>query len=396
MSWKVSLQNRQLALGERLDKLQDTLQDKKTKFKKQLRNKYKKLFGGIRPVPFLREKYNIEKLYVESEIKFLEDSQGGGNHDRQKWTRLSSYKKIFTDSRVKSKRYIVDGEPGIGKSTLALRITHDWCLETSPMDDFEIVILLRLRQCKKSPSFYSAIKQQLLPKDSKLSENDIENILNGSTTLVILDGYDEFPGKGSGETNIEDIITGEMLPDCDVILMTRTSCLPEDVSCETMRIRMWGFENAARHTYIRNVVARGDAEKAGKINQLLNENPVIGGLCTIPLFFVMISYLIYENESCRNLRSSTELLRLVVACFHGHDEIKKTDENKRNDRKLAKDHHKLDKVAFEGLSGDIQQTSWKRDKIRGRIGDDFYDDCVRVGILIEDDVFDFDTIEYKT
>ncbi|KAJ8050107.1 NLR family CARD domain-containing protein 4 [Holothuria leucospilota] len=364
--------------------------EKKTQFVTELKNKYKNLCGGIQPAPFLRDKYDIDELFVESGIEFLEENCQEGR-DKAKWKGLKKYKSVFTDPRLKSKRRIIDGEPGYGKSTLALQITHDWCKELPPMTDFEIVILLRLRQFRNLSTVYSAIKRCLLPKDSKLTEADIESILDNSSTLILLDGYDEYPDRGKEDTDIELIIRGDMFLKQEVVLTTRTSCLPPNCSRDTKRIRLTGFDDASRKVYVRTVVARGCSSVADKISEFIKLNPVPADLCRIPLFFAMISYMVNKSERFRHLKTVTQFFRHVIKCFHSHKDIKVNEGNKEDEL----DHSKLDEAAFEGLNDDVQQISWGKKKLRGKIGKELYDEYVRIGILIEEECFDYDSLEYK-
>ncbi|KAJ8037030.1 NLR family CARD domain-containing protein 4 [Holothuria leucospilota] len=353
--------------------------------------KYINMFGGIQPVPFLRNKYDIYELFVESCIELLEDEQREGN-ELEKWTKITNYKKIFTDARLQSKRRIIDGEPGYGKSTLALQITQDWCRKESPMTKFDVLILLRLRELRNAPTIYSAIRKFLLPKDTTLTEDDIKGILNSSSTVILLDGYDEYPERGNKNTDIEHIISENMFQQHEVILMTRTSCLPTDFSRDTKRIRLTGFDDAARDRYIRNVVARGDYDRADEIHRFFRENPVSDDFSKIPLFFVMISQMVQRNQKFQNLNTVTEFFRHVVRCFHSHEEIRAGHHEKKGEL----DHTKLDRIAFEGLSGNSQELSWKKKDLKCKIGHNLYLEYVRIGFLIEEDYFDYDALEYKT
>ncbi|KAJ8048267.1 Protein NLRC5 [Holothuria leucospilota] len=371
------------------------MKDKKILLITQLRNKYTNLCGGIPPVPFLRDKYNIDELFIECRIEFLEGKQRG-SCDHFKWKKLKGYKEIFTDSRVKAKRRIIDGEPGYGKSILALQITNDWCQKVPPMNDVEILILLRLRQLKNMTSLFSGIKKLLLPKDSTLTDDDIKGILDNSLVMLLLDGYDEYPDRGNKDSDIEAIIRGDMLQNHDVVLMTRTSCLPLNPSVDTKRIKLTGFDDAAKLTYIKNVVTHNDLEKADKIRRFFSENLVPADLCRVPLFFVMISHMAHENKAFQNLKTVTEIFRRVVACFHSHEQIRRADANTVQSKRPATDHGQLDKVAFDGLIGDPQQITWGRDELRDKVGVDLYSEYVRIGILQEDEVFDDDAIDFKT
>ncbi|KAJ8049033.1 NLR family CARD domain-containing protein 4 [Holothuria leucospilota] len=387
------LKHESVGLGDVVDKVNEAfdLQQKKTQFRKELREKYKNLCGGILPVPFLREKYDIEELFVESRMEFLEDKHGVGEV-KAKWKEIQNHKMIFTDPQIKSKRRIIDGEPGYGKSTLALQITRDWCKGIAPMKDFELLILLRLRQLRNVKDVYAAIKKFLLPRDSKLTPADMVNILNSSFTIILLDGYDEYPDRGKNETDIDYIIKGDMFQNQEVVLMTRTSCLPQDHSYDTKRIRLTGFDDTVRFTYILNVVARGDSVKAEEIKQLIEKNQAASDLCKVPMFCVMISHMVQEHKTFQDLKTVTKFFSRVVACFHSHEQ--RRTEAKRTKGKGKRGHSKLNRIAFEALKGDTTNITWDEDDLRDKIGDDLYDEYVSIGILREEEVFDDETSDY--
>ncbi|KAJ8048307.1 NLR family CARD domain-containing protein 4 [Holothuria leucospilota] len=370
-------------------------EEKKSLFKEQLRIKYKYLCGSIQAVPFLRDKYDINELFVGSGFEFLEETRAA-THEQEMWTRLKDYKMIFTDPKLDSKRRIIEGDPGYGKSTLALQITNDWCQGKAPMKDFDILILLRLRYFRKASTVYSAVKSFLLPKDTELTEDNIKNILDTSQIVVILDGYDEYPYKDREETDIEHIIRGDMFQKYEVVLLTRKSCLPLHCSIDTKRIRLTGFDKSARDMYIRNVVARGNAETSDHINRFLrDENTIPNDLCKVPLFFTMIANMAHKSETFYHLKTVTAFFRHLIVCFHSHEQIKKA-KGKREKKRFHRDHSLLDKQAFEGLCQSAQQISWNAKVLRAKITNDLYDEYVRIGILVEEDVYNCEAIEYHT
>ncbi|PIK62359.1 putative NLR family CARD domain-containing protein 4 [Apostichopus japonicus] len=102
-------------------------------------------------------------------------------------------------------RRIIEGEPGYGKSTLTLQLAYDWCngVQASPLADVEILILLRLRQLGNVPSIYRAIKRYLVPKEPRVKERDIKEILESCKSVAFqLDGYDEYPGRDTNEQSV--------------------------------------------------------------------------------------------------------------------------------------------------------------------------------------------------
>ncbi|KAJ8049039.1 Protein NLRC5 [Holothuria leucospilota] len=369
--------------------LSPVVKENKTQLVKELRNKYKNLFGKFQPSPLLRDNYDIDKLFVENGIKFLKETHGASD-EHERWRMLKDYKTIFTDPQIKSKRFILDGEPGYGKSALTLQITHDWCQQLKPLDQFQVLILLRLRQFSKVPTIYSAIRKFLLPRDSKLTEDDIKNILDGSSTIVILDGYDEYPDRGQEDTDIEHIIRGDMFQEHVVFLTSRTSCLPSNYSSETKRLRLTGFDATARDNYIQNMVTVGRPQGACKIHQFLKVNTVPADFCKIPLFFAMICYMVLKEERFYNLNTVTEFFEHIIICFYSHDQIKEVGA----ETKL--EYCTLGKIALEGLSSDSQKLSWEDNDLKVYIGQNLYKQYIRIGILNEEENYDYDSKKYKT
>lgn len=381
-------------------------EDQMNMFLFQLKAKYQDLYDAIQPIPYIRDRlYCVERVFVEGGIEYLAGKEKIGG--KGIWKKLNTYQDILNDDQLKSVRRIVEGEPGYGKSTLTLQLVYDWCqkVQTSYLTNIDILILLRLRQLGGISSIYKAIKRFLLPKDSKLKESDIENLMcNGSNVLVILDGFDEYPDHEDNEdTDVINIIRRTKLQHVEVIITTRSSCLPKGYPGLTKRIKLTGFDDNARSQYIQKAVAGNDIETTNRIKQRLKENPVLRDLCQVPLFFVMFAHMSHENEQFQMFKSVTSFFLHMIWCFHSHAKNKMKDENVAKYDLLERNHKELDKLAFEGLSGKNQQLVWGKEELCKRLTHDFYNQYVRIGILVEEEVLDDDPssnlseyIQYKT
>lgn len=358
----------------------------------EIQLKYKDLYNAVQPIPYIKDRmYCVDRVFVESGIECLVDSEGPERH--KTWEPLTSYHDLFRGPRATSSRRFLEGEPGYGKSTVALQLAYDWCNEvaSSPLKDVEILILLRLRQLGDVLSIYKAIKQFILPKDTVLNEHDIDYIIrNSGRVVVIFDGFDEYPDRDIGsDSDIISIIARDMFQEVEVVVITRSSFLPEKYPPETARVRLTGFNENARRYYIRKaVVASNNDDSVIKIEGYLKENPILSDLCQVPLLFVIFAHMAYESEHFRKLNSVTSFFRYMITCFHSHMKNKLKDKNVHRFEIFERDHADLDKVAFEAFSAGNKKIVWKKDELRRQLGQEFYDQYLRIGIFVEEEVIE--------
>ncbi|PIK36060.1 hypothetical protein BSL78_27106 [Apostichopus japonicus] len=365
-------------------------QDKKSLLVNALKKRYKIQYDAIQPIPYIKERlYCVDKVFVEGGTEFYIVR---GTADTGAWVRVNSYRDIFTDSRIKSTRRIIEAGAGYGKSTVTLQLAYDWCngVESSPLKDVEILILLRLRQLGKIKSIYKAIKLFLVPDEPRIKSSDIKNIIESCSSVeILLDGYDEYPDKDKRTgSDVDRIIKNDLFKDLDASLTTRY--LPKDYDrYNTKRVRLVGFDEKARDQYIRKAIAGGNEEVVEDIKRALKANPILDDLCQVPIFFVMFAHMTHEKKYFQTFKSVTEFFRYMIQCFHDHMRKKSLDQNtKKHMSEYEIEHTELSKVAFEGLSNENQQLSWDKEKLGGRLGQVFYDHYILVGILVEEEVAD--------
>ncbi|KAJ8050330.1 NLR family CARD domain-containing protein 4 [Holothuria leucospilota] len=371
----------------------------KAVFIQQLQNKYKLQYDAIRPIPYIRDKmYNVKSIFVESTIEALLFNDQFDDSDTGSWEKLNNYHQLLKFDSSNSSRKIVQGDPGYGKSTLTLQMAYDWSTKQtySPLCEKEILILLRLRQLFGITSIYRAIRLFLLPRDTIINETDIKDILQkSSSAVVILDGFDEYPHQdGENLTDVNRIIAGNMFQEFHVIVCSRPLSMPGQIPPRTQRTRLNGFDRRAQQVYIQKAVTN-NTEVAEKIHSRLKENPVLGDFCQVPLFFVMFAHMTKENEKFQAVNSATSFFRHVISCFHSHLQNKVSDENVKHYKIFENDHTNLDELSFQVLSSN-QEITWTKDELRVHIGDQFYDYYVRLGILCEEEIFDSSIDEFSS
>ncbi|XP_015747312.1 PREDICTED: uncharacterized protein LOC107327070 [Acropora digitifera] len=119
---------------------------------------------------------------------------------------------------------LIEGSPGIGKTTFCLKLAYDWANQSSvaSFPEFELVLLLKCRDI--DGELTEALTEQLFPKDmSKHAGEELlrfmEDIPNQEKVLVILDGLDELPEKSRPQVDL--FLRRRILSFCYVLTTTR-------------------------------------------------------------------------------------------------------------------------------------------------------------------------------
>ncbi|KAJ8019375.1 NACHT, LRR and PYD domains-containing protein 3 [Holothuria leucospilota] len=369
----------------------DSLSGKKKQFLKDILETYAEMYNGVQTIPYIRERLLcVNKVFVDSGIEYLK-KEDGSNAGGGTWLKLDSYNSIFTDPRLSHAMvFLLYGEPGYGKSTLALEYVYDWCnrCSGSPLKDIEMLIFLRLRYLRGGMPILKAIKEFLLPSDTALSERDVKDIIQSCASVVLVfDGFDEYSNRGdNSKDDVAKIVARQMFRKYKLVLTTRPSGTPTKLSHSTQKVRLTGFDDQAKERYILKAVVNGNAEAAARILRQLQQNPILADICQVNLFFVMFVHMTHEKETSLVLDSVTSFFRYVIACFYEHIQIKVGAVSTAFNFTPATKHHKLDKVAFESLQGKDQHLVWSRDRFVELIDEPLYNELVEIGILVEENV----------
>ena len=105
---------------------------------------------------------------------------------------------------------LVQGAPGVGKSTLAWELCRRW-EEFSCMQKFSLVILLRLRE--KEVQSINNVAQLFYSYEGEDKKSLVHEALtvSGKGILFILDGFDELPASLQRESFLIRLVKGTVL-----------------------------------------------------------------------------------------------------------------------------------------------------------------------------------------
>ena len=222
-------------------------------------------------------------------------------------------------SSVKPVRFLlVEGPPGIGKSTFAWELCRKWD-EIESLRDYHTVVLLKLREkwVLNATSLSDLFRYPSLPEFSK---NIAEELVatQGKHLLLVLDGFDEVSHSFHEDSVINSILCKQLLPECTIILTTRPSAKATLESvCQPQvdkHVEIIGFTEKERVRYITEVFSKQPELQANFLKYMFLV-PHIKSMMYIPLNCAIIAQVYSESQSSRHLaipRTRTQLYKALA------------------------------------------------------------------------------------
>ena len=189
---------------------------------------------------------------------------------------------------------LVEGAPGIGKSTLAWEVCHKW-EELESVKQYELVVLVRLREKKAQEA---RCLGDLLPCDATTNMKELlAAIGEGEGMLIVCDGFDELPREQRQEGSVYiDLLKGRLLAEATIIVTSRPSVSAELWSlCQhniDRHLEVIGFTREDIKQFAESVFS-GDI-LAGFLSYI-TINPPIYSMMYVPLNAVIVA-LIYQDS----------------------------------------------------------------------------------------------------
>ena len=240
---------------------------------------------------------------------------------------------------------LVEGSPGIGKTTFCLKLAYDWAHGKIPAEcsfpKFEIVLLLKCRDIHED--IMETISEQLLPEDMEEKTKErlfdfIKDFHNQEKTLIILDGLDELP-KDS-ERYVDKLLQRRILSFCYVLATSRQE-RGIDVRKRygfDILLEIKGFTESDAFDYIRKHfknVGPLHSSKGESLIKEMEENTLLHALRNNPLNLLLLC-VIYEHYEGNLPSSRSELYQVIVLCLLRRLCVKHNLEAPKEDSALEK------------------------------------------------------------
>ena len=226
---------------------------------------------------------------------------------------------LSSGSSGKPVRFIlVEGPPGIGKSTFAWEVCRRWD-EIESLRDYHTVVLLKLREkwVLSATSLSDLFRYPFQPEFSRDIAQEVHES-HGQHLLLVLDGFDEVSHSFHEDSVIKSILCRQLLPECTIILTTRPSAKATLQSvCQPpvdKHVEIIGFTEEERVRYITEVFSKEPQLQVNFLKYMFLV-PHIKSMMYIPLNCAIIAQVYHESQSSHHLaipRTRTQLYKALT------------------------------------------------------------------------------------
>ena len=320
---------------------------------------------------------------------------------------LSGLKEIPIEEVLETKdsqslRVVVDGPPGIGKTTLCHKLLNMWSNGEIKCQEYDLVLYcpLRIRKIATANNLTELLKA--VYESNKVSEvvawlSDRE----GKGLLIIFDGWDELDAQSRESSLAARIFCREMLDQCAVIITSRSYASSSLLEMDThsKHVQVIGFSEEEVNTVIINTLQKdlklaqellvrmkecsdaGESFIAIKNNnkdsqlavQLIGEVKIrtdVQSLCYIPLVCSMVIY-VYRKE--KKLPNTLTLLYETFILLTIKRHIKKRHSNIDHKRILSLNNlpslleqsfQEMCRLAYTSLKNESNKMTFSSDQLQ--------------------------------
>ncbi|XP_030845492.1 NACHT, LRR and PYD domains-containing protein 3-like [Strongylocentrotus purpuratus] len=307
----------------------DMSEDEVIQCSEDLKTFYREHLCKIKPDPFdfqsLRE---FEQIYTNLVLQ-----RRGMTKTKLDYSALLT----TTVNGVLPKRFLIEGEGGVGKTTFCSKIAWDWIKGSPEFRRFSWVLVIPLREVDKGQTIGDIMKDYL-SENNIVSPKQIDNYILSQPTkvLIVLDGLDEYDEELSAKesSDISQILRLEKFKQC-IVLVTTRPWRADQIKSNIVLSRSYafitveGFDDKNVSTYISKYFV--DDKKAGsELIRFIEANDVIKeNMAPFPIFVAMLCIL-WENcdsdnrEQIRKLKTFFQLFDKMIMFLGDHHVSKVT------------------------------------------------------------------------
>ena len=268
---------------------------------------------------------NLVKLELHQEVYnvYFNKQQRGTQYssfDREQ----VDYDGIFEDkARLKTvvKKVLVEGDAGIGKTTLCTSISVEWA-QNKRLRSYELLLLLPLR-AKEVISANSVVELlQIFHPNKAVCESVADGFLQGELgkrVLIIADGWDELEqSRRKPGSFIHKLLFDNAIHSATVMITSRPSAsveLHKNPYIDRF-IEIAGFDREGIELYIKSEFSKECERKSrDALLQQINSNPLIRSICHVPINCAIVCHMWRSDESLPSNMTMTDIYTKIILHF---------------------------------------------------------------------------------
>ena len=218
-----------------------------------IRHVYQKCEGVILPIPWCDE-FNFQIGDIFTKLRIVAKEKTRGIATTKELTNMTS---VFIPHECceQPRIVLIEGEPGMGKTTYSQKLVFDWASKQCGEWDesfpkIDVLLFLRCRRIKST--IWDAVEEQILPDEIKPEEKEMFFQFlkeNPSKVLLVLDGLDE-----ADQQKLDvylKLMQGKQLPGCYIVLTSRHEVGRKVIRYADTLLHIVGFTTTDAECYIR-------------------------------------------------------------------------------------------------------------------------------------------------
>ncbi|XP_041461796.1 uncharacterized protein LOC121413097 [Lytechinus variegatus] len=230
-------------------------------------------------------------------------------------------------NEVFPQRLLVEGEGGVGKTTLCAKIVWDW-IHGAGYKEFRLVLLVLLREVKDKT--IGEIIMSYLPDDIKVTAMQLNKYVfsHQKDVLLVLDGFDELAGDLDSCYQIALIILNRLFKSGKVLITSRRWRSDEIRKITELRklyafIAVEGFSYENLSSYITQFF-HPDTTSSKELNRFILNNDVIReNMAPFPIYTAMLCTMWKDfngerREAMSKLQTFSQLIDEMVLFLIDH------------------------------------------------------------------------------
>ena len=245
---------------------------------------------------------------------------------------------------------LVEGAPGVGKSTFAWKLCRKWS-KAKLLQQYRLVVLLRLRDKRVREA--KSVSDLFYYYNHQIQLTVVEEIqaTGGRGVLLLFEGFDELPIKlRTSNSFFLDVIKGKVLPTATVLITSRPSASgPLYEECSdfiAQHVEILGFTHENIQSYLESTTSHDPSLLQG-LQQYLTYYPHMRSMLYIPLNCAVVVevYRVYKSSKSLIPKTWTELYSSLLCSLL----FRYLDDHPVHHRQSWKSNH------FRDLPADVYQ-----------------------------------------